>query len=355
MSNITIVDPIKDSRWDKFVENHPFGWIVHLSGWKTVLENSFPHIKGHYLALLDPQSNELIAGLPIFEVRSWLTGSRLVSIPFATICDPLVSNTQEMEVLLNEGTRLLEKLKFSFLEIKTLRTTLLIDNKNFADQCYFKHNYLELSEGPEALWKNFNYKAVRYEINKAQKHKLVIRVASSENDFLSFYKLYTLTRKRLGLPSQPYLFFKTIWDTFSPAGNVTILLAELEKNIIAAHLLLQFNGRVSAEAVGWDISYSKASPNHFLFWEGIKLACEKGFRVYDFGRTSLNNQPLLDFKKRWGTQIIDLHSFYYPIKSHRRVVNREASKSYRLVRFACQRAPESIYPLIGKFCYRHIG
>ena len=29
------IDPLKDPRWDTFVENHPFGWIVHLSGWKT--------------------------------------------------------------------------------------------------------------------------------------------------------------------------------------------------------------------------------------------------------------------------------------------------------------------------------
>ncbi|MGO9138293.1 MAG: lipid II:glycine glycyltransferase FemX [Syntrophales bacterium] len=279
----------------------------------------------------------------------------MVSIPFATLCDPLVSNAEDMEVLLHEATRLLEELKFSFLEIKTLHAARFIDNKHFADQCYFKHHYLELSQGPEVLWKNFNYKAVRYEINKAQKNKLVIKVASDENDFLDFYNLYTVTRKRLGLPSQPYLFFKTLWDIFAPSGKVTILLAEFEKSIIATHFLLQFNERVSAEAVGWDISSSKASPNHFLFWEGIKLACEKGFRVYDFGRTSPNNQPLMDFKKRWGAQIVDLHSFHYPIKSYRGVVNREASKAYRLARFACQKAPESIYPLIGKFCYRHIG
>jgi CelD/BcsL family acetyltransferase involved in cellulose biosynthesis len=267
----------------------------------------------------------------------------------------LASNAEDMEVLLHEATRLLEQLRFPFLEIKTLHAAPLIDNNNFTDQCYFKHHYLELSQGPEALWKNFNYKSVRYEINKAQKHKLVIKVASSENDFFNFYKLYSVTRKRLGLPSQPYLFFKSLWDTFAPAGNVKILLAELEKSIIAAHFLFQFNGRVSAEAVGWDISYSKASPNHFLFWEGIKLACEKGFRVYDFGRTSPNNQPLMDFKKRWGAQIADLHSFHHPIKSYRGVVNREASKAYRLARFACQKAPELIYPLIGKFCYRHMG
>jgi hypothetical protein len=33
---ITTINPIADERWDQFVENHPFGWICHHSGWKVV-------------------------------------------------------------------------------------------------------------------------------------------------------------------------------------------------------------------------------------------------------------------------------------------------------------------------------
>ena len=355
MNRVDVIDPIRDPRWDEFVRKHPFGWIAHLSGWKRVLETSFPHMKGHYFVLIDPQSNEIKAGLPAFEVKSWLTGNRLISIPFATLSDPLVACAADMEALLREATNLLEKMNFSYLEIKTLNAVPFMDNKHLADECFFKHHYLELSEGCEPLWKNFNYKAVRYEINKAQKHKLTIRIADKQNDFLAFYQLYALTRKRLGLPSQPQVFFRTLWDTFSPSGNAEILMAELEGGVIAAHFLLKFNGRVSAEAVGWDITSGKASPNHFLFWEGIKAACEQGFRIYDFGRTSPNNKPLLDFKKRWGTQISNLHSFCYPIRSYRGIVDRESSRTYKLARFACRKAPDFAYAFIGDVCYRHLG
>ena len=67
-----IIDPVKDPRWDKFVEGHPFGLICHLSGWKQVLEESFPHMKGYYLALLNHDNESIRAALPIFEVKSVL-------------------------------------------------------------------------------------------------------------------------------------------------------------------------------------------------------------------------------------------------------------------------------------------
>ena len=355
MIRVDIIDPAKDERWDRFVMSHPFGWVAHMSGWKRVLETSFPHMKGYYFAIVDPRSGEIRAGLPVFEVRSWLTGNRLVSIPFATLSDPLVSSEAEMQMLLREATSLLEKLNFTYLEIRTLQAVPFMKNEHLVDECFFRHHYLELAGGTESLWKSFNYKSVRYEINKAARHGVSVRIADTEADFSTFYRLYAMTRKRLGLPSQPRVFFWTLWDAFSPSGSAEILMAEFEGSVIAAHFLLRFNGRVSAEAVGWDSNYGKASPNHFLFWEGIKSACKSGFRVYDFGRTSPHNQPLLDFKRRWGTRSSDLHSFCNPLRSYRGIVDRESSKTYKLARFACRKAPDFAYLFIGNVCYRHLG
>ena len=119
MPTVTAIDPTQDPRWDKFVKNHHFGWICHLSGWKEVLEKSFKHLKGHYFALVDGD-NRIKAGLPIYEVKSWLTGKRLVSIPFATLCDPLISTSEEMTVLLKAVMEFSRDRNISYLEIRTL-------------------------------------------------------------------------------------------------------------------------------------------------------------------------------------------------------------------------------------------
>lgn len=354
MNRVDVIDPLKDKRWDDFVMKHSFGWVAHLSGWKRVLETTFPHMKGHYLALVDTQSNEIKAGLPVFEVKSFLAGNRLVSIPFATLCDPLISGKEDSDILINAAIRLLEQKKLSFLEIKAMNAISLIENSGLSKYSIFRHNYLELNDGIEALWNNLNDREKR-NIKKAQKCNLSIKIAADENDVIIFYKLYAMTRKRLGLPSQPYLFFKTLWDVFSASGYVKILLASFDDQIVASHYLLQFNGRISAEAVGWDINYKNINSNHFLYWEGIKAAVDKNFKIYDFGRTSPNNQTLMDFKNRWGTKIIDLPSFYYPDATDEKNIDREKTTTYKLARFACRKAPDFTYSLIGRICYRHLG
>ena len=144
---IKLIDPITDPRWDKFVENHPFGWIYHLSGWKKVLEQSFNHMKGYYFALID-ENDGIKAGLPIYEVKSWLTGNRLVSIPFATLCNPLISTSEEMTELLKAVMEFSRDRNISYLEIRTLFSTSLVqasDKLNRTDA--YMHNYLPLDTG----------------------------------------------------------------------------------------------------------------------------------------------------------------------------------------------------------------
>ena len=356
MKEIIIIDPDKDKRWDNFVENHIFGWIVHLSGWKKVIERTFSHIKGHHMALIDTETNEIKAGLPIYEIRSWLTGRRLVSVPFATVSDILISNTKQGDLLINEAIRLLKHLKYSHSEIRTLNSSSLVNNEQLRDNHDYKYHYLDLSVGKEAIWNHFNYKSIRYEINKANKNKIKLKVAENENDLHTFYILYAMTRKRLGLPSQPYLFFKTLYDTFGKSNNIIILLALFEDKAIAGHLLFKYNGRISAEATGVNDDFRKISPNHFLFWEGIKLACDDGYKIYDFGRTSIYNKPLMDFKKRWGTSEADLCTFYYTHGGNRiDTTGHETSLSHRLMRYMCSKSPSPIQPMLSRFCYRHLG
>ena len=156
MTRITTVDPIEDLRWDKFVKAHPFGWITHLSGWKSVLEKSFSHMKGYYFVLLDESKNKIQAALPIFEVRSWITGRRLVSIPYATLCDPLVSTADEMGLLLKMVQKLSEKLKCSHVEVRTMFSSDLIENNDFGKTDFFKYHYLMVKDHPDKLKKGFH-------------------------------------------------------------------------------------------------------------------------------------------------------------------------------------------------------
>ena len=350
---VTVIDPVEDERWDDFVKDHPFGWLYHLSIWKQVLEESFNHMKGHYLVLLN--KNVIEAALPLFEVNSWLTGNRLVSIPFATLCDPLISSGEDMNRLFRSAVRLSNELGSSYIEIRTLLSPPLIRDTKLEMFPYYKHHYLLLNKEPELLKRSFHRSSVREGIARAERSNLKLRVGENNADLRSFYRLFLMTRKRLGLPPQPFGFIRTLWERLSPSGKLNVLLAEHDSVAIAGMILLKFKNRVSVEYSVSDKSYRRFCPNQFLFWEAIKSAYYEGFEVFDFGRTSPDNHGLMDFKRHWGTTVVDLPNIYHPAEMCRKFATIERSLKYKIVKKACHIAPRPIFNILGRFIYNHIG
>lgn len=353
MSEVRIVDPAKTVGWDTFVENHPYGWISHLSGWKEILEESFNHMKGYYLVLFQDQA--IRAALPLFEVKSWLTGKRLVSIPFATLGDPLVLSTDEMNKLLEAALDLSERVGSSYIEIRTLAASSWLNDERYGMLQKYCHHYLPLDQDIDQMKKAFDRTCVRQRISRAEKSNLRLREAEREPDIKAFYRLYVGNRKRLGLPPQPYIFIKKLWETFSPDNRVSVLLAEQDNITTAGIMVFKFRERVSIEFSAHDETKRNVSPIHFLFWEAIKMYREKGFKILDFGRTSYSNKGLVAFKRRWGAREIDLPIYYLPRNIASRMDGNELSMRYRLVMKMCKNAPFTVLPLIGRMLYRHLG
>jgi hypothetical protein len=355
MGTLVSIDPVADSRWDHFVENHPFGWITHLSGWKKVLEKSFPHMKGIYLALLHEQNRTLEAALPLFTVRSWLMGKRLISIPFATLCDPLISSREELEELLAGARRLMKKLGGSHMEIKFFKGVEFIQNNGLGVHDYYRHHFLVLPKDIEELKSSLHRTCVRQRISRAYNSKLVLRQGVDESDMKKFFRLHVKTRRRLGLPPQPFLFFRSMQEEFGNSKFMTLLFAEKNGQDLASIILFKFKDRVSAEFLATDERFFSLSPNHFLFWEAIKSAYAGGFRVFDFGRTSPRNETLMAFKKHWGTQVVTLPQVIYPASVLGKAIIKEESIGYRVFTKICRRLPDSALRPIGSFCYHHLG
>ena len=355
MSKPELIDPIEDPRWDEFVDNHPLGWICHLSGWKRVIEKSFKHMKGYYFVIWDGRGSNIRAGLPLFHVKSWLTGNRLVSIPFATLCDPLVTSESQMVCMIDCAMDLFETLNASNMQIRTLTAAPYAQSCRLEETTYYKHHYLLLQEEPEMLKRTFHRSCVRQRISRAQKCNLSLRIGSDIEDLTVFYRLHSMNRKRLGLPVQPYRFFENLWEVFQPARRIQLLLAMKEEEVIAAMILFNYKERVSAEFAASDISSENMSPNHFLFWEAIKLAYEQGYKVFDFGRTAPANTGLMDFKSRWGTLVVDLPQFFYPKAAADRTCKMEKTWKYKMASKICKQAPGLLQEKIGQFFYGHLG
>ncbi len=354
IGDVTRIDIDNDPRWDAFVTEHQYGWLYHLSGWKRVLDSSFDHMKGHYFVLLDREQT-IRAALPVYEVKSVLTGKRLVSIPFATLFDPLVSTSEEFNQLFAAVLGHFDNGFRSRIEIRSQHSSSLIKEDRLRCSRFYKHHYLDLHLPPELLRKKFHRSCIRQRISRAEKSNIQLKTGTVEADLKSYYRLHMRTRRNVGRPTQPYGFFKAIWKNFYPAGQLTLLLAEKDSLPIAGMILFKFKDRVSAEFAAHNERYRDLSPNHFLFWESIKLAYQEGYKFFDFGRTSPTNLPLMEFKERWGTEVVDLPGFHYTERHGSDPALEGESRTFKLMSKVCHMAPESLQPLIGNFCYRHLG
>lgn len=351
---VTLIDPLRNHRWDRFVHAHPYGWITHLSGWKRVLDKNFPHMCGYYLAFTTPDG-DIKAALPIYAVRSWLTGRRLVSIPFATLCDPLVSDPSEMEILCDAVLRLAEHLQISRIEIRTAQAPHLLDREKFRTDCGLKHHFIRLSRDPEEVRMRFHRSCVRQRILRAERSGLNIIRGRRETDLMDFYLLHRGMRRKKGLPPQPYALVKSLWQTFSGQGLGELLLCRKGAETVAGVLLFNYKGRVSIEYSAMNTDHISCSPLHFLLWSIIKDACRAGYQRFDFGQTKEHNKSLMDFKSHWGTEILDLPHFLYPNDSEPPCPIYDRSLARKALHYLCNKAPDTALSYLGEFCYRHMG
>jgi hypothetical protein len=353
--NVRVIDPLSDTIWDDFVNQHPLGWVCHLSSWKRVLESSFKHMLGYYFAILDDSNRKILAGLPVFHVKSWLFGDKLVSVPFATLCDPLVSTRQQFDVLFEAVRKLGNNLGVKHIEMRSFAAEPFLEHDQLGKNNIFKLHYLELNEEPSALLKNFHKSCVANQIKKASRSNLKLSEAENQTDLDDFYTLHKLTRKRLGLPVQPYRFFYNLWNVLGPLNNIKILIARHDKVVIGAMLHLIDRNRISNDYASSDFKSKNLRPTHFLYWESIKLAHSLGLKIFDFGRTPVSAESLASFKERWGTKTHYLSHYHYPKTDEKFFSSTENSLKYRLMQNLCKFSPDFAYRLISKFAYSHMG
>ncbi len=355
MSTIHWLSPDEQGEWDAFVTQHPLGLVYHLSSWKRILETAFAHIRGNFLVLRNSEG-KIQAGLPVYTVRSWLLGNRTVSVPFATMCDPLISTREEFDLLWPAIEDASRKLGSKRIEIRTRRLSTDCMPALLTAGARYKHHYLSVGESNDTLFRSFHESCVRRRVRKATRTGVVVEERQDEDSLRSFHAALVSTRRRLSLPPMPFAFFQAMYRCLSP-DRAALYVALHEGELAGGILALKFKDMWTAEYAG-DADNAPPGTNQLLYWETIQRAKISGAGYFSFGRTSLDNRSLLDYKRRWATVEEDLIDFVSPPgakstedESHKSgsLTLRETAK--RVLRYA----PAAMQKSFGDFCYRHLG
>jgi len=349
---VKIIDPSKDTRWSDFISSHKYGSIYHHSAWKEVIQSTYKYTPLYFV--LEDDEGRLRAGIPFFLIKSWLTGTRLVSLPFSDVCDPLIDTIENASGLLDAIISAKEKFGASYIEIRTQNNSEVFNAYEMKMQPYYQTHVLTLKDDPEVLRKSFHKSCIQRSIKKAEKSNLTVRKGETVKDMRTFYNLHLLTRKRHGVPPQPYKFFQNIWELMYPRGLVTLLLAESNNRVIAGIVLFKFGDTVYYKYGASEESFLTYRPNHLLMWKSIEMACNEGFRYFDFGRTSADNTGLTDFKSRWGAKEYQLSYLYFPnIKGVASI--KENSFKCRIITKLGRKVPTTLLRIGGGVLYKHLG
>ncbi len=350
---VRIINPSADPRWDAFVAANDIGCVYHHSAWKDVLERTYNHMKPLYF-VLENTNNEIESGIGTFHVKSFLTGNRLVSLPFSSFGDPLAKNQNEARKIMNAVILKGQDLKVDYIEFRLLRSHNFVHDVECELSNQFLTHILSLNRPKEELFRSFHVTSVRQRIKRAEKNSLKLIVGKNDRDIEQFFGLHMLTRKKHGLPCQPKEFFKNMWEMLHPKEMIMVLLVEFLGNIVAGTILLKHKKTVYSEYSASDDRFLRVNPNHWLLWKAIEMAKYEGYEFFDFGRSSRRNKGLIDFKKRWGGKEYPLHYFYYP-KQTGWTSAAVGEIKYMVLTRLIKHLPPKITEWSGRILYKHLG
>ena len=341
--------------WNAMVAEHPLGSAYHHTAFSKVISATFGHTEPYFIALANDRDH-LCGGMLVLRVKSWLTGNRLVSVPWACYADPMVRSAGEFKLLFEALVDLRRQTNASYIEIKIRDTSsLLADTNLMSSVSGTKSHALDLTDGVDVLWNRLDGTSVKQHIRKAERSGVRTDVGGSEQDMVLFYRLFVSHRRRLGLPPQKPEYFQNIWRYMAPHGLVRFWMARLQEEIVGGLLCFAFRDKILLGYIGVDESLHRCGVGQYLFWTAIRAAAEEGMKTADLGKTPSGSAGLLRYKRGWGGVETDAPTLYYPhimgVSSH----EDSGRLSYRAMRLFWRVAPPLLSKVASGFFYRHTG
>lgn len=284
-----------EAKWDAYVHRHQDSTHCHLSGWKHVIENTYGH-KSYYL--LAETGTEIVGLLPLFHIKSLLFGNQLVSMPFLD-CGGVVGDAQEAkETLVQRAVALGTELKVDSVE---LRQASPLESFEMESGPWIStgHNrvrmVLQLPTSSDELFRSLKAK-LRSQIRRPQKEGM--RAVLGGVELLSpFYEVFSANMRDLGSPVHAAKLFRQVCKHLDARVSVVYH----DDRPAAAAIMICFRDTAQIPWASSLRKYNALSPNMLLYWSLLEYACNQGFSIFDFGR-STSGEGTYKFKLQWGAE-----------------------------------------------------
>ncbi len=343
--HVRTLTPDAAPRWDAFVRACPQATFFHLSAWQAIIEGVFRH---RCWFLYAEQAGEIVAVLPLAEVKSRLFGHALTSLPFCVyggIAAWPEAGPEAAAALEAEADRLARKLDVQHLEYRNIAPR----HTHWPRQDLYVTFRKEILPEVEANMLAIPRKQ-RAMVRKGIKNELVSHIDDGVDRFFALYADNVL---RHGTPALPRRFFATLKDSFGDACEVLTVTDPAGKPLSSV-LSFYFRDEVLPYYAGDDTAARDFAANDFKYWELMRRACERGCKVFDYGRSKVGTGPYA-FKKNWGFEPQPLSYEYRLYKRDDVPQNNPMNPKYRAFIALWKRLPLGVANAIGPHIVRNLG
>ena len=339
------LDPLRDPGWDALVAAHRDATLFHSAAWARVLKDTYRHSPVYFGRR---QNDRLESLLPVMEVNSPWTGRRGVSLPFTDECPLLAENSAAVAQLHEQALAHGRERRWKYFETRGGPRPPGTDTPSVL---YYAHE-LDLTPGEKHLFEHCE-SATRRGIRRAQNAGVRIDRRTDLGAMRSFYRLHCGTRRRHGVPPQPFRFFENIARHVLVTGHGSVFTASHCGRVVAAAVFFHLGRQAIYKFGASDFSAQEQRPNNLLMWEAIRFCAERGCETLQFGRTSLANEGLRRFKLGFGTRERQLPAYRFEFRRNRFVatVDRAEGPLNRVFR----QFPSPILRLLGATLYPHLS
>lgn len=309
-----------------------------------MIERSFGH-KTHYL--LSVGGNGKCDGiLPVVHLRSWAFGNFFVSLPFFNYGGLCADDRSVADRLVTAAANLARQSGATHLELRAseqLDLGLPVKTSKVAMK-------LELSRNPDHLWQGFPSK-LRSQIKRPLKAGMAAKVGGIE-ELDAFYYVFSVNMRDLGTPVYAKEFFRNILTTFSECTRICTVY-DREQRPVASGFLLGFRDTLEIPWASSLRAHQNHSPNMLMYWTILQHACENGFQVFDFGRSS-PGEGTYKFKAQWGARPTQLYWYYWLAEKQSLPDLSPKNPKYSLAIKVWQRLPVALTRALGPHIVRNL-
>lgn len=342
---VSMLTQSQRARWDEFVQRCPQATFFHLSAWQDILEQVFDHRTFYLYA---ERAGEIVAVLPLAEVRSRLFGHALTSLPFCVyggIAADVDAGLDVVHELESKAETIARALGVTHLEYRNLQ----LRHEDWPRQELYVTFRKEILPDVEANMLAIPRKQ-RAMVRKGIKNGLVSAIDDGVD---RFFDLYSDNVLRHGTPALSKKFFQRLKDTFGEACEV-LTVTTPEGKPLSSVLSFYFRDEVLPYYAGDDMAARDLAANDFKYWELMRRACERGCKVFDYGRSKVGTGPY-SFKKNWGFEPQPLSYEYRLYKCDAIPQNNPMNPKYRAFIALWKRLPLGVANRLGPHIVRSLG